>query len=259
MTQQSRTVAVGIGLLLFCFCADLYCSAAEEGPSAKINFLNNGSFELGLLNDWASPYFDKTPMAVTDDTTATHGKRSLILTAPQLGWAAQWRMTYRPVTVLPGKTYTFAADFKAEGKGMAVNGKAINEEWQRIAFQYKPATNYLEVVLDFRGRGAIRMDSAMLVEGTDASVFVPADPVEMGIYCEPPGNIFKEKENVVIKVSAVSYEADTVVKPQISLVDCYNEKRWEKSVVFKLKAGIVQEKAVKISLNRFGSFRAELR
>ncbi|MBN2300940.1 MAG: endo-1,4-beta-xylanase, partial [Lentisphaerae bacterium] len=100
---------------------------------------------------------------------------------------------------------------------------------------------------------------AMLVEGTDASVFVPADPVETGIYCEPPGNVFKEKENVVIKVSAVSYEADAVVKPHVSLMDYYNEKRFDSSVAFKLKAGIPQEKAVKIPLNRFGLFRAELR
>ncbi|MBN2302315.1 MAG: endo-1,4-beta-xylanase [Lentisphaerae bacterium] len=221
------------------------------------NLIANGSFELGLHNNWVHPYFYKSPRAMTDDTTATHGQCSLKFSTE----TKRPILCYKTILAAPDQVFTFAADFKTDGQNVSLHGvrTPLNDAWQRLSFPVSPKDGLLTLHLGIRGKGNVWIDGATLVEGTNAAAFTPATDIEAAICMEKPGNIFLEKNPVVVHVQSISYSKKIKIAPQLSIWNYWNEKIWERNIKLNLKSGQIVEKRVKIPLKLFGAFRAELR
>ena len=236
---------------------------AGPGPSGttQVNLLANGSFELGLQNDWAHPFYSDPPLTVTDDKEATHGRRSLSVPLASLYRQSRTLMLYKPIPAKEGMAYTFSADVKASSEEARLSGvkDPIGKEWKRVSFPVKPKNGEVTVYLSFSRAERFWMDAAMLVEGGKAAAFEPAKPVELGIHTEVPGNCFTEDEAVVVHLLAVSCAEDSQVRPCLSVIDCWGNEVWSKTVSLDLVAGALRDVPVVVPLKTFGHFRAELR
>jgi len=247
------------------WCALFGCLLGEgpavTPPAPLANLLANGSFELGLQNDWAHPFYSGTPLDVVDDTDATHGKRSLCVPLASLYRQSRTLMQYKPIPAKEGASYTFSADVRASAEGARLSGvrDAIGVEWKRVSFAVKPKGGALTVTLSFSKADRFWMDAATLVESGGVPKFAPAQSVEMGIYTEVPGNCFTEGEAVVVHLQAVSYAEDAQVRPCLSVFDYWGNETWSKAVPLKLKAGVASDTPLSVPLKTFGHFRAELR
>ncbi|MBN2301559.1 MAG: hypothetical protein JXN60_03485, partial [Lentisphaerae bacterium] len=236
----------------------LLAGVVSAGQPAA-NLLENGSFELGLHNNWSHPYFDQTPLSVTDDTTATQGKRSLKLKCSTYNRRAVTIMKYKPVKAEEGDVFTFAADFKADGEKAKVNRLAISSDWHRISFKVPQKDGMAVLALDLSGAEHFWIDGATLSCGAEPLDFTPAAQVEMGLYSEIPGNIFSENEPVLIHLQAVSYGKNVNIKPELAIMDYFGKRVLSKTPDISLAKGESNDVKLEIPLDLFGAFRAELR
>ena len=234
--------------------------AEEADTPPPVNLLANGSFELGLQNDWAHPFYSDPPLTVTDDTDVTHGKRSLCVPLASLYGQSRTLMLYKPFPAKDGVAYTFSADVKASAEGARLSGvkDPIGRDWRRVSFAVKPKDGAVTVYLSFSRADRFWMDAAMLVESAKAAAFEPAQPVEVGIHTEVPGNCFTEDEAAVVHLLAVSYSEDAKVRPQLSVIDYWGNEIWAKAVPLDLEAGLLSDVPLTVPLKTFGHFRAEL-
>ena len=236
-------------------------TAEEPVVGTPRNLIANGSFELGLQNDWAHPFYSDPPLEVTDDEDATHGKRSLCVPLASLYGKSRTLMLYKPFPAKEGAVYTFSADVKASADEARLSGvkDPIGKGWKRISFAVKPKNGQVTAYLSFSRAERFWMDAAMLVESDKAVEFEPAKPVEVGICTEVPGNCFTEDEAVVVHLLAVSHSEDATAKPHLSVIDYWGNEVWSKAPTLDLKGGLLRDVALTVPLKTFGHFRAELR
>ncbi len=156
------------------------------------------------------------------------------------------------IHVTKGKEYVLSAYLKAGRPGLIaemgiknfllkpfnLKKKKLTTDWKRYFVKVKPESDYCFVVIgpdlnvSRRGKGTLWIDNIQFEQGSKVNDYEQAQPLEMGLHIEKPGNIFTHGESVQLLTSFWNVGAHSQhIKCDLELFDFYGNKI--KSILLK--------------------------
>ena len=180
------------------------------------NLIQNSSFELGFVNWGRGPDVLDDVRWDIDGTTAYHGKDSLRLYSGIGAYRVEVQSS--PFSVVPGKQYTLSfwaksdiaarkikAGFFRQDEGEIMSCEFyLEKEWRRynikcIMPKNMSNLNYMAIKV-LHDSATIWVDAVQVEEG-ELTQYHPYEGVEIGITTDKFGNIFGEKEEILVNIA----------------------------------------------------------
>lgn len=198
-----------------------YPTELATDPARKGNILQNGSFEVGGGHGWGLGEAGGRAFSMAslwDNGIGYEGEASLKV--PNLS-----QLVSRPYRVRGNRQFTFSAWVKTAFNGTVTltvescvtklppgnpasvsftESFGMSTNWQRVSISgvlldYPTADYRLRIHVNDPQGGYTWVDAVQLEEG-DLTDYVPVQPVEVGLVCSQPGNLFYEDEPRTMKL-----------------------------------------------------------
>jgi len=249
-------------------------AASDERALRAGNLVPNSSFEVGLGHGWdlAVPKErrDYSIEALWDASHAFHGKASVTLPP----WAS---LVSRVIGLRPDRRHTFSLWARADAPGAqltlelgsalegpkdhkrAVLNKSfpLTSRWQRLAMAVRlPDDSGGQCQLKITAKDHAAWIDAMQLEEGEASAYGAKAPLELGLGCDKPANIFFDDEPVAMRLLACnSADRPFAAGIRYEIYDYLNRRVKEGDVQASVPANTTWQGPLDLSPGRRGIFR----
>jgi hypothetical protein len=267
--------------------------------SRAVNLLPNSSFECGIsgwgsiaeLPGWGGNL--NLPVGQIDTSQAKFHRSSFRITlSPEtlpvfyFDYFPLYRVPVKApllanrgwISVETGKPYTLSAYMKAGSeelmavlscqqafRGPQNKSVRLKKEWDRYVFTFNPQTSQVFIALGLdleaskRDSGVVWIDGVQLEKGSEATAYVPRNPVEIGLETERPGNLFPQGIHTEMTARVFSDEpTPRSLALQVRITDFDDRIVQEMSIPIQTEPGRTVGVPVTPSVEQMGFYRAHL-
>lgn len=256
---------------------------APAAPAVEpTNWIGNGSFETGIATqEWSTPY--QSLHSIRPDYWSAEapadGERCLRLPLFRHGEApgapTLFRLMHRVMKLKPNTRYVFRGMFRSDAPvtvtlsgetaygaraGVGQFRAVIGEKWQAVSVPLKTTDDargyHLHINAESPTPATLWVD-ALTLTAAPVDAFLPAAPVEFGVYWKEPGKVFYDDAPASFDFLARNYAAAPAAATLRWRVVDYFDRTVAEGVLkdWALPAAATQRRPVQALQGRSGAFR----